>query len=69
MSREDELRDDIDATREDLAETVDALIDKVDPRVRARRAADSLRRDPVSVGIAAASVAALVAAIVLWRHR
>lgn len=69
MSREDALKDDIDATREDLAETVDALIGKVDPRVRARRAADSVRADPVSVGIAVASVAALVGAIIVWRRR
>jgi len=69
MSTADELRDDIDATREELAATVDALVDKVDPRVRSRQVVSSVRQDPVSAGIAGASIAALIAGIVLWRHR
>ena len=66
----DELREDIERTREDMASTVDAIGDKLSPRLQAERQIVRLREsgiDPQRVAIAAAAVIAL--ALLLMRRR
>ena len=54
-----EIREDIEQTREDMASTLDAIGDKVSPRLQAQRQADRLRRsgiEPKQVAVAAAAL-------------
>jgi hypothetical protein len=72
----DELRREIGRTREDLGETVAALVWKVDvkarSRARMRRWRAELRSDPgYALSLAAvigAAIAAVAAALVIGRH-
>jgi hypothetical protein len=69
----DTLVSDIEATRADLARTIDAINDRVSPRNVARRAVDRARMrvsalDPAVVG-AAAAVAVGVTTLWLLRRR
>ena len=71
---QDELVADIDRTRAELARTIDAISDRVSPKKNARRALDQVRQrvaqiDPVLVGAAAATVAAGVVVLIVWRRR
>ena len=52
----DELRDEIERTREDMASTLDAIGDKVSPKLQAERQMERLRRSgiqPKQVGMLA----------------
>jgi hypothetical protein len=55
----DELRSDIERTREDMAQTLDAIGDRVSPRLQAQRQVDRLRDsgiEPKQVAVAAAAL-------------
>jgi hypothetical protein len=65
---------DIDRTRAELARTIDAISDRVNPKENARRALDQIRErvsqiDPVMAGAAAGAVAIGVTVLFLWRRR
>jgi hypothetical protein len=67
---EEDLRHDVDLTRRELAETVDALAAKADVKARVRSAKTDMKarmryasRQPVT---AVAGAAALIALIALW---
>ncbi|MEW6474648.1 MAG: DUF3618 domain-containing protein [Actinomycetota bacterium] len=52
----DELRDDIERTREDMATTLDAIGDKVSPKLQAERQMERLRQsgiEPKQLGMVA----------------
>jgi multisubunit Na+/H+ antiporter MnhC subunit len=73
---QDTLVADIDRTRADLAQTIDAISDRVSPRRNVERAADELRErasqiDPVMVGavVAAVVVGVGVTVLLLVRRR
>lgn len=66
----DELRAEIERTREDMAETLDAIGEKVSPRLQAERQMDRLRQrgiEPKQLAMAAAAL--LVALLVIRRGR
>jgi nucleotide-binding universal stress UspA family protein len=66
----DELEADIELTREQLVDTVDALSEKLDVTAQARNTVRSLK--PRTVAIAEAALAAAlitVGAVVVWRKR
>jgi len=70
----DALVADIDRTREELARTIDAISDRVNPKKNARRAVEQLRQrasqiDPIMAGAVAAAVAVGITALLLWRRR
>lgn len=68
----EEIERDIERTREQLGQTVDALAAKADVKTRAQRRFAELREDKPEVlyGAAAATVVLLtVAGIALWRRR
>jgi hypothetical protein len=55
----DELKQDIERTREDMAQTLDAIGDRISPRLQGQRQVDRLRRsgiEPKQVAIAAAAL-------------
>ena len=65
---------DIDRTRTELARTIDAISDRVNPRKNVQRAKDRLRErvsqvDPVMAGAAAAAVVVGVTILFLLRRR
>ena len=82
---QDTLMAAIDRTRAELARTIDAIADRVSPRNNIRRAAerarqdasraaerarqDASRIDPRLAGAAAAAVAVVAGALILWRLR
>jgi hypothetical protein len=71
---QDALVREIERTRENLAQTIDALTDRVSPGNVARRAAGRAREQLTSpggrlIGGAAVAAAALGVAVVLWRRR
>ena len=64
---------DIDRTRAELARTIDAISDRVNPRKNVDRAMEEVRQraaqiDPLMVGAAAAAVLLGVTALFLWRR-
>ena len=66
----DELRQDIERTREDMASTLDAIGDRISPRLQAERQMDRLRQrgiEPKQLAMAAAAL--LVALLVIRRGR
>lgn len=76
----DAAKAEIERTREDLQTTVDQLTDRLDPRVRAREAGESVKhaaadgvetakQNPVPVAGIAAAVVAVVVGVVVWRRR
>jgi len=70
----DALVADIDRTRAELARTIDAISDRVNPKKNARRAVEQLRQrasqiDPIMAGAVAAAVAVGITALLLWRRR
>jgi hypothetical protein len=68
----EEIERDIDQVRTDLGETVDELTARLDPRIRAREAAErakaTVRRVPAAV-VAAAAAALILTAVTLRRRR
>lgn len=71
---QDALVADIERTREELARTIDAISDRVNPANAARRTMDQVKGriaaiDPVLAGGAAVAVAGTVAAWFLLRRR
>ncbi len=75
---QNELVADIDRTRAELARTIDAISDRVNPKKNVDRALEQVRQrvgqrtgqiDPLLVGVAAAAVAVGVTALFLWRRR
>lgn len=66
MSERDQLEAEIAATREHLAETVDALGDKLDVKSRAQDAVAEADKGRIAV-LAGAAVAAVVGVVLLRR--
>ncbi len=65
---------DIDRTRAELARTIDAISDRVNPKKNVRRAMEQVRQrasqiDPLMAVAAAAAVALGVTGLFLWRRR
>jgi MYXO-CTERM domain-containing protein len=70
----DSLVSDIEATRADLARTIDAITDRVAPKNVARRTVERAKQraaelDPVTSGVVGAVVVVGMAALVVWRRR
>ena len=66
----DELRQDIERTREDMAETLDAIGERVSPRLQAERQMERLRRsgiEPLRMATAAGIV--MVGLFLIWRRK
>ncbi len=73
-ANQDTLVADIERTREELARTIDAISDRLNPANAARRTVDRVRQratqvDPVIAGAAAVVVAGAAVAFFLLRHR
>jgi Protein of unknown function (DUF3618) len=71
---QDDLVADIDRTRQELAATIDAISDRLNPAKAARRTAERLREraaqvDPVLAGSAVVAVAGVALAYFLLRRR
>ena len=71
---QDALVADIDRTRAELARTIDAIADRVNPRKNVDRAVHQIRQrvsqiDPIMAGAAAAVVVVGLTAFVLLRRR
>ena len=65
----DELRKDIERTREDMAETLDAIGDRISPRLQAERQMDRLRRRGIEPKQIAMAAAALLMGLLFIRRR
>jgi hypothetical protein len=73
-ANQDTLVTDIERTREELARTIDAISDRLNPANAARRTADRLRQraaqvDPVMAGAVAVAVAGTAVVFFLVRRR
>ena len=71
---QDALVADIDRTRAELARTIDAISERVNPKRNVDRAMEQVRQraaqiDPLIAGAAAAAVILGVTALFLWRRR
>jgi len=71
---QDALVADIDRTRTDLARTIDAISERVNPKKNVDRAMEQVRQratqiDPLIAGAVAAAVILGVTALSLWRRR
>ena len=65
----DELRQDIERTREDMAQTLDAIGEKVSPRLQAERQVERLRQSGIEPQRIALAAAGLMLVLVLMRRR
>jgi hypothetical protein len=65
----DELRADIERTREDMAETVDAIGSKLSPRLQAERQIGRLRESGIEPQRMAIAVAVAMLGLMLLRRR
>jgi uncharacterized protein DUF3618 len=65
----DELRQDIERTREDMASTLDAIGDRISPRLQAERQMDRLRQRGVEPKQIAMAVAVLMGLLLIRRRR
>jgi MYXO-CTERM domain-containing protein len=65
----DELREDIERTREDMAETLDAIGDRISPRLQAERQMERLRRRGIEPKQIAMAAAALLMGLLFIRRR
>ncbi len=71
---QDTLVADIDRTRSELARTIDAITDRVNPKKNIDRVRDEATRrvsqiDPLIAGGAAAAVVLAATAFFIWRRR
>ena len=64
----DELRQDIERTREDMAQTLDAIGEKVSPRIQAERQVERLRESGIEPQRVALAAAGLMLAFFLIRR-
>ena len=64
-----EIRQDIERTREDMASTLDAIGEKVSPKLQAERQMERLRQSGIEPKQIAMAVGGLVVAVVLMRRR
>jgi small-conductance mechanosensitive channel len=79
-ANQNELVADIDRTRAELARTIDAIAERVNPKRNVDRAMEQVRQrmehvhqrgaqiDPLMAGAAAAAVILGVTALFVWRH-
>jgi len=65
----DELRSDIERTREDMAQTLDAIGDRISPRLQAQRQVDRLRDSGIEPKQVAMAAAVLFLGLFLLRRR
>lgn len=65
----DELRQEIERTREDMASTLDAIGEKVSPRLQAERQMDRLRQSGIEPQRVAMAAGVLMFALLLMRRR
>jgi hypothetical protein len=68
----DEIKDDIAQTREDMAQTLDAIGDKVSPKLQAQRQAERLRQSGIEPGrlvIGAGAFVTMMSLLILRRRR
>lgn len=65
----DDIRDDIERTREDMASTLDAIGEKVSPKLQAERQMDRMRQSGVEPSRAAMVAGAVLMALMLIRRR
>jgi hypothetical protein len=65
----DELREDIERTRQDLASTLDVIGDRVSPRLQAERQMDRLRQRGIEPKQLAMAAAALFFGLMFIRRR
>ncbi len=65
----DEIRGDIARTREDMAETLDAIGDKISPRLQAERQVERLRESGIEPQRIAMAAAALMLLLLIRRRR
>lgn len=63
----EQIRAEIDATREELGDTVEALAEKTDVKAHAQAKIEEVRRNPKPVAIAVAGI--VIVAFLLWRWR
>jgi Protein of unknown function (DUF3618) len=64
-----EIRDDIERTREDMASTLDAIGDKVSPKLQAERQMERLRQSGIEPKQLAMAAAVLFFGLMLIRRR
>ena len=65
----DELRQDIEHTREDMAETLDAIGERISPRLQAERQVERLRQSGIEPQRMAMAAAGLMLFLLLMRRR
>jgi hypothetical protein len=65
----DELRQDIERTREDMADTLDAIGDRISPRLQAERQMDRLRQRGIEPKRMVMAAGALLMGLLLIRRR
>jgi MYXO-CTERM domain-containing protein len=64
-----DIREDIERTRDDMAETLDAIGDRVSPRLQAERQMDRLRERGIEPKQVAMAAGALLMGLLLIRRR
>lgn len=65
----DEIRDEIERTREDMAETLDAIGDKVSPKLQAERQMVRMRQSGLEPSRVAMVAGAMFMALMVIRRR
>jgi hypothetical protein len=65
----DELRQDIERTREDMAQTLDAIGERISPRLQAERQVERLRQSGIEPQRLAMAAAGLMFLMMLMRRR
>jgi Protein of unknown function (DUF3618) len=65
----DELREDIERTREDMASTIDAIGAKVSPRLQAERQIGRLRQSGIEPRLVAMAAVTLFGLLLIRRRR
>ena len=65
----EEIKDDIERTREDMASTLDAIGDRISPRLQAERQMDRLREKGIEPKQVAMAAAALFFCLLVMRRR
>ena len=65
----DEIREEIERTREDMATTLDAIGEKVSPKLQAERQMERMRQSGVEPSRVAMAAAALFMVLLMIRRR